>query len=183
MRIANIYFVLFFVATFCNAQNTYTFITKESLLYSLEPSDSIFYYQCHVEEVKEQIQTANGQTLTTQSKKITLTDKFVVYKTDSTYKVNYYVASLTVFPNRKFSGLKIREKKYWQFVKQKSKTLTEKDLKYFIALEKSGQPTTEYDFAITKYTTNQLIIKCKKDFKQLLIKGGYVLSSLVMTAN
>ncbi len=175
---SNIFFGLLVVTFSIKAQSTYSFVTKESLLHNLLPTDSVIYYQCHVVEAKEQIQTVGGQTLTTQSKKITITDKFAIYKLDSTYKMNFYTASLTVFPNRKFSGLKIREKKYWQFVKQKSKTLTEKDVKYFIALEKTGQATTEYDFAITKYTTNQLIIKAKKDFKQLLIKGDYLLSSL-----
>lgn len=155
------------------------FVPQNSLLYSLPLNDSATYYQCHVEQAIQQLSTASGQTITSKPQKFTITEKFVVIKTDSVnYKVRYYTSSLTAFPNRKFSGLKIREKKYWEFKKETEFVLTPTNLKYLVALETKGRETTEYDFAITKYTTNQLIIKTKKAFKQLVFDGDYVLSQL-----
>ncbi len=154
-------------------------VPEKSILYTLKLNDSITYYQCHVEQAVQQLSTAGGQTLTSNSKKFTITEKYVIVKTDSvTYNVKYYTSSLIAFPNRKFSGLKIREKKYWEFRKENEFKLTQTNLKYLIALESKGRETTEYDFAITKYTTNQLIIKTTKQFKQLVIDGDYVLSQL-----
>jgi hypothetical protein len=43
-------------------------------------------------------------------------------------------------------------------------------------LQTTGKETTEYDFAITKHTTNQIIIKQKKNFEQLLIKDKVSIS-------
>jgi hypothetical protein len=45
-----------------------------------------------------------------------------------------------------------------------------------VAIEAKGKETTEYDFVIDKYNTNQVIIKTKKNFKQLVIDGNYILS-------
>ncbi len=155
------------------------FIPQNSILYNLPLKDSATYYQCHVEQAVQQLSTVSGQTLTSKPQKFTITEKFVVIKIDSiNYNVRYYTSSLTVFPNRKFSGLKIREKKYWEFKKETEFILTQTNLKYLVALEAKGKETTEYDFAITKYTTNQLIIKTKKAFKQLVFDGDYVLSQL-----
>lgn len=75
--------------------------------------------------------------------------------------------------------LKIRERPYWSFKKEKTSELKEEDLKVFLALEKKGREAIEYDYAITRYTTNQIIIKKKKDFKQLVIEGNYVISKLI----
>ncbi|MBL7912536.1 MAG: hypothetical protein JNJ41_15860 [Bacteroidia bacterium] len=161
------------------AQNDSIVIPNNSILKNLNVGDSITYYQCHVEEAVQQLSTASGQTLTGKPQRYTITEKFVVKKNVDSYSVNYYASSLTVFPNRKFSGLKIREKPYWEFKKERSFVLSDKDLKYLIALEKKGKDAIEYDYAITKYNTNQLIIKTKKDFKQLVIDGNYILSKLL----
>ena len=150
-----------------------------SILKKVKDGDSIVYYQCHVEEAVQQLSTASGQTLTGKPQKYTITEKYVIKKIANDYSVDYYTSSLTVFPNKKFSGLKIREKSYWEFKKEKTFSLNEKDLKILLALEKKGKEAIEYDYAITKYNTNQLIIKFGKDFKQLVIDGNYVMSKLL----
>ena len=155
-------------------------IPKESLLSKLVPGDSLIFYQCHVEKAVKQLSTASGQTLTGNTQKYSITDKFVITKKSLGFSVNYYTSSFTVFPNRRFSGLKIREKAYWDFKKESSFELNEKTLNNLLALEKKGREAMEYDYAITKYTTNQLIIKYKKDFKQLVIDGDYVLSRFLL---
>jgi hypothetical protein len=154
-------------------------IPAASLLKNLKPGDSITYYQCHVELAIQQLSTSSGQTLTANQQKYTITEKYVMKKTADGYSIDYYTAALNVFPNKKFSGLKIREKPYWGFKKEKTFQLKAQDLKVFIALEKKGREAIEYDFAITKYTTNQLIIKSRKEFKQLVIDTDHVISKLI----
>lgn len=174
------FLILFLVSGFCvSAQTDSLIIPANSILKDLKVGDSLTYYQCHVEEATQQLSTVSGQTLTGKQQKYTITEKYVVRKNADGYSANYYTASLNVFPNRKFSALKIREKPYWGFKKEKEFTLSDKDLKYFIALEKKGKEAMEYDYAITKYNTNQLIIRKGKNFKQLVIDGNYFLSKLV----
>ena len=174
------FLIWFLVSVFGSfAQNDSLVIPASSILKNLKDGDSLTYYQCHVEEATQQLSTASGQTLTGKAQKYSITEKYVIKKKECNYSVNYYTSSLTVFPNKKFSGLKIREKSYWEFKKEKTFSLTEKDLKILIALEKKGREAIEYDYAITKYNTNQLIIKFGKDFKQLVIDGNYILSKLL----
>jgi hypothetical protein len=171
--------VLLFVACVFNAQIQDSLIkNSNSILKSLKIGDSITYYQCHVEEAVQQLSTVSGQTLTGKPQKYSITEKYVLKKSAEGYLVNYYSSSFSNFPNRRFSGLKIREKPYWEFKKEKTFTLSKKHIAMLIALENKGREAMEYDYAITKYTTNQLIIKHRKDFKQLVIEGNYVLSKL-----
>lgn len=155
-------------------------VLKASILKTVAIGDSITYYQCHVEEAVQQLTTASGQTLTGKPDRYSITEKYVITKTASGYSVNYYSSAMTGFPNRRFSGLKIRERDYWLFKYEKTFALNEQDLKVLLALEKKGREAIEYDYAITKYTTNQLIIKHKKDFKQLVIDGNYLLSKMIL---
>lgn len=155
-------------------------IPVSSMLHGLRNNDSVTYYQCHVEEAVQQISTASGQTLTGTPQKYSITEKYVVKKIGAAYSVSYYSSSLTIFPNRRFSALKIREKGYWEFKSEKHFELDETGLKVLIALEKKGREAMEYDYAITKYTTNQIIIRHRKNFKQLVIEGNYVLSKLIV---
>lgn len=173
---------IFFIFIFLNGQSQSSdslVIPSSSILKNLKDGDSLTYYQCHVEEAVQQLSTVSGQTLTGKQQKYTITEKYVVKKLSSGYFVNYYSSSLTIFPNRKFSALKIREKSCWEFKKEKTFVLTEQNLKVLIAIEKKGKEAVEYDYPITKYNTNQLIIKSGKDFKQLVIEGNYVLSKLL----
>jgi hypothetical protein len=154
-------------------------IPATSILSTLGGQDSIIYYQCHVEETTQQVSTASGQTFTTQPQKYSITEKYIIKKDTAGYSVKYFISSMIVLPNRKFSALKIREKDYWNFKKEKEKHLAEKDLQVLVALENKGHEANEYDFVINKYNTNQLIIKKKKNFKQLVIEGNYILSKLL----
>lgn len=176
------FLLLFFYCTvfYTVAQNNDSLVAaSNSILKNLKNGDSIIYYQCHVEEAIQQTSTVSGQTLTGKPQKYSITEKYVIKKNVGNYSVDYYTSSLTVFPNKKFSGLKIREKPYWEFKKEKRFSLNQKDLKILIALEKKGKEAIEYDYAITKHNTNQLIIKLRKDFKQLVIDGNYILSKLL----
>ncbi|PBQ32158.1 hypothetical protein CNR22_10360 [Sphingobacteriaceae bacterium] len=161
------------------SQNEPNTIASNSLFKDVKQGDSLTFYQCHVEEAVQQMATASGQTLTGKSQKYTITEKYVFHRNETGYSVSYYTSSLNVFPNKKFSGLKIRERPYWAFKLEKIFPLKEDDLKVFLALEKKGREAIEYDFAITRYTTNQIIIKQRKDFKQLVIDGNYVISKLI----
>lgn len=174
--------LLFLIAFNClKAQLFESIITiSASSLKQLQTGDSIIYYQCHVEDVGMQLKTASGQTLTSNPQKCSITEKMVVVKTNSNYLVRYYTSSLTILPNRKFSGLKIREKSYWNFRLDKQFPLTENQVKILIAIEQKGREAIEFDYIVSKYTTNQLIVKHKKNFKQLVIEGDYVLSRLLM---
>lgn len=154
--------------------------SSSSILKKLKLNDSIYYYQCHVEEAVQELTTSSGQVIKGEKQKYTITEKFVITKTEIGLNVKYYTSSLSIFPNKKFSGLKIREKPYWSFKLEKTIKLTEDILKVLLALEDKGREAMEYDYAITKYTTNQLIIKYKKDFKQLIIEKDYVLSKLIL---
>jgi hypothetical protein len=153
---------------------------SHSILKNFHPGDSVIYYQCHVEEAVQQITTVSGQTLVAKPQPYSITEKYVITKSASGYSVNYYSSAVTSFPNRRFSGLKVKERDYWLFKKEKTFSLNEHDLKILLALEKKGREAIEYDYAITKYTTNQIIIRLKKDFKQLVIDGNYVLSKLII---
>lgn len=139
------------------------------MLGKLITGDSLVYYQCRVVDADIQVNTGTQQ-IESKKQQITITEKFVITLKKNVYVVRYYTSGLTAFPNRKFSGLKIREKAYWNFTFRNERNLEEKEVQFLALLQSSGKETTEYDFAITKHTTNQLIIKQKKDFEQLLIK-------------
>lgn len=153
------------------------------MLSQLQSGDSLVYYQCHVEEAIQQLSTASGQTITGKPQRYTITEKYVVKREGDNYNVVYYTSSLSLFPNRRFSGLKIREKSYWEFKKEKSFALTEENKQVLKAIEKKGREAMEYDYPVTKYTTNQLIIRQRKNFRQLVIDGNYVLSKLMKQAS
>lgn len=154
-------------------------VEAKSMLAGLKQGDSLVLYQCHVEEGSQQVTTASGQTLTGTPQKYSITEKYVIVREQNAYRATYYTSSLTVFPNKKFSGLKIRERPYWLFQKEKTIILNSHDLKVLTTLEKKGREAIEYDYAITRYTTNQIIIKHRKNFKQLVIDGNYVISKLI----
>jgi hypothetical protein len=170
--------IVFFIFWNARAQTTASLIPQNSIFSTLNNYDSIVVYQCHVENVTPSLVSASGQTLTGKSQKSTITEKFVIYKRGDQYSFDSYGSTLVVFPNKKFSGLKIRERPYWYFGRTGSGLLNEKDLQVLLALEKKGREAIEYDFPISKYTTNQVIFKKGKNFKQLVIDGNYLISQL-----
>lgn len=176
-----VFILLFITSSKMLSQSTAGFlIPSSSMLSTLKSKDSIVYYQCHVEEATQQMSTSSGQIFTSSPQKYSITEKFVVVRDSLVYTARYYISSMILLPNRKFSGLKIREKPYWNFKKETEQILSDKDLKTLVVLENKGRDATEYDFTISKYTTNQLIIKKRKNFKQLVLDGNYVLSKLVL---
>jgi hypothetical protein len=177
------YFILIFLnVSKISSQAIGSFsIAASSMLNTLSKGDSLIYYQCHVEEATQQISTVSGQSFTSSPQKYSITEKYVVIKDSLKFRCKYFISSMIILPNRKFSGLKIREKAYWNFKKEKETVLSEKDLKYLVALENKGREAIEYDFVVDKYSSNQLIIKKKKNFKQLIIEGNYILSKLLFT--
>jgi hypothetical protein len=163
-------FVGFLFCLCCSAQTTIRFGEKYSstLVAQIPLNDSLNVYQCHVEEGTQTTVTNKGQVIEGKKQSYSITEKFVLLHTPEGYKLKYYTSSLTVFPNRKFSGLKKKERKYWNFKFEKEVLLNEHDVLVFAAAELLGKETTEYDFAITKYTTNQIIFNTKREFKQMV---------------
>lgn len=155
----------------------------QTTIFKLTLSDSAIYYQCRVVPADITVKTTDGSYTATQQT-ITVTEKFVVYKGHTGYRLRHYISGFTNYPNRKFSGLKLKERDYWKFVFQNEQTLSEQEVLFLAILEQSGKPTTEYDFAITKYTTNQVIIRYRKNFEQLLpSKNVSVSKALNLTRN
>ena len=171
--------ILFFFWNALYGQITFPERFGKTFISRLQENDSLVYYQCHVEEFTPQLNSASGQTITTAPEKYSLTEKFIIRRVNNKYEVKHFVSSYINLPNRRFSGQKIREKRYWNYKFLKSAELTEKSVLLLAALELKGQEPTEYDFAITKHTTNQIIIKNKKDFRQLVINGTYLISNII----
>lgn len=142
---------------------------------ALSTNDSLTYYQCHVEELTEQLITSTGEKITGKTKKSTITDKFVVTNKNGIYHLKYYTSTFNSFPNRKFTYLKIKEKEYWNFTLTKESDLNEHDVLMFAAIENKSHDTNEFDFVVDKYNTNALIITNKKMMRHLLVEGNYLL--------
>lgn len=154
-------------------------ISSNSAFSQLKTNDSVIVYQCHVESATQQLSTASGQTITGTAQKYSITEKYSIIKSDTGYRVNYFIASMSAFPNKKFAGLKFKERSYWHFKFIKTFQLSDTDLKVFLALENKGKEAIVYDYGISKYNTNQLVIRYQNDYKQLVIDGSYVLSKLI----
>jgi hypothetical protein len=169
--------VLFFSG---RAQNNQPFIIPETSLLSLvKTGDSIIYYQGHVAEPAKEAHLSSDQPDTLSLKPFTLSDKFVITRKGADYLLTHYTATLQVFPNHRFSGLKVREKSYWGFAKKQSVVLNQDNLELLVLLEKKGREAMEYDYPLTRYTRNQLIIKYGKNFKQLVIDRGWLITSML----
>ena len=141
---------------------------SKSLLANLAAGDSVVCYQCHVETATVTLQTAQGQTLSGSSSLNSITEKFVIKKTADAFQLFYYTSDYTQLPNRRFSGLKIREKEYWHFTLQAGKLIEQTDVDKLESLLKDGREAIEYDFVISKYTQNQIILKRGKRYRQLV---------------
>jgi hypothetical protein len=143
----------------------------------------VIYYQCYVKTHCKEENTPAGEIVTDKIEKYSVTRKFVVLKQNQDYLVTEYISPYTRLPNRRFSGLKIREQPYWEFTKERSFTLSGKGLQNLIDMESQGREAIEFDYAVTKYTTNQLIIKRGKNFKQLVIENDHLLSATSLQNN
>ncbi|MCB0410608.1 MAG: hypothetical protein KDD29_10345 [Flavobacteriales bacterium] len=121
----------------------------------------------------------DGANKHSSEKTISITEKFVICNNNSNYILRYFKSDLYLFPNRKFSGLKIREKNYWNFSYVSQKKLSESEVKFLSIIQTKGKEAIEYDYAITKYTTNQIIIKNKKNYRQLVMDSTLSISSML----
>lgn len=158
-----------------SAQTNSDKLIKNTLLAKLNTNDSLIYYQCRATTAAIEIKTGN-QKIESKEQHISITEKFVIIHTSTNYLIRYFTSGMTILPNRKFSGLKLREKSYWEFKFKSERALTDEELAFLSGLQSAGKETTEYDFTISKYTTNQIIIKKQKDFEQLLIKDKLSIS-------
>ncbi len=151
---------------------------KNTLLFKLADGDSMIYYQCHVEAAEQELRTASGHTLNSTAKNLSITEKFVLRKQNGAYTLTHFVSVLTMCPNRRFSGLKFKEKAYWEFFYKESKTLSEKDLLILEGIEAIGKEANEYDFAISTQNNNQIIVLSGSQSKQLGLPNGLLLSKV-----
>lgn len=170
---------LFNVKTKAQEIKTENLIPENSLFNKLKENDSLLIYQCHVETANQEIITQSGQQLTVKNHEVTITEKYVIYKTQSGYRLSYFESSYTAFPNKKFAGLKFKEKSIWGFKKKAEIIMNATAIKVFVALEKKGNEAIVYDYYITRYNKNQIIIRTTNDYRQLLIEGDYVISKLI----
>ena len=168
-------FVLLICSTFGISQITFSEDLAKTMLGKLQKGDSLTYYQCRATEASVQITTGTQQ-LETKSQAVSITEKFVIVRVGDAYTLKYFVSGMTALPNRKFSGLKMREKDYWNFTFKNKHELSPVEIFFLAGLEKIGRPTIEYDFTVSKYTTNQMIIRQRKNFEQLLLKDKLSIS-------
>lgn len=178
IRTISCLFIFLGLAGFAQSSETVS-INSGSVFKNLKIFDSLVFYQCHVESGTQQLSTASGQTITGASKKYTITEKYILIKVEEGYQVKYFISALNIFPNKKFAGLKFKEKFYWEFQQKKNFALKEIDIRAFLAMEEKGKDAIVYDYGITKYNTNQIIIRYSNDYKQLVIDGPYVISKLI----
>lgn len=176
------YFFILTLPLINNAQTISKSISKQSLFYELN-ADSLTVYECRVSEATQELTTADGQKIKTGSQKLTITNKYHIKCINNSYQIHIYTAGITPFPNRKFSGLKIREKKYWEFRLDTSFVLSNKQLALFLIAEDKGKEANEYDYAITKHTRYQLIFKRRKNFKQLVFDQSLNLKQRILNVN
>lgn len=184
----NLYFLIWFFTVHLNfAQSNSSVKFPDSYLKTaiaeLKDGDSLLFYQCHVEEAVTEITKADGEKIKGESKKISITEKFVVYLHSGNFEMKYFTSTLTNLPNRKFTYLKVREKDYWNFKLEKNTALNEHDVLVFAAIEYKSHATTEYDFVVDKYNTNALIIRNKKIMKHLVVEGNHLIGKNLNALN
>ena len=68
---------------------------KKTHIAKLKNKDSLVYYQCHVDEATQELTTSSGQKIISGKKKLTITEKFVIHKTDTDYSCKYFTSSVT----------------------------------------------------------------------------------------
>lgn len=149
---------------------------QKSHISKLKNGDSLYFYQCHVDEAKQELTTSTGQKITTKAKRLTITEKFVIHKIDSAYFCKYYVSPLTNYPNKKFPYLTLTEVTNWDFEFKQRKQLSQQEVLLLAAFETKTHAITHYELNINKTCPNEVIIKGKNVNEQFMIEGDYLLS-------
>jgi hypothetical protein len=174
--------LLFFVCTIIKVHAQHILFPghlKKKYISKLQNNDSIVYYQCHVDEASQELTTSTGQKITSKKRKLTITEKFALYKQDSTYTVKYYASSVTNYPNKKFPYLTLTEVSNWGFELQKTKTLNQQEVLLIAAMETKTHDIVHYELNINKTCPNQIIVCYKKNREQYLVDGDYLLSKIL----
>lgn len=141
----------------------------------LLPGDSLIYYQCHVDEASQELTTASGQKISTKAKKVTITEKFVISNRDGVYGLRYYVSGFNEYPNKKFAYLTLKETATWAFEYKQSGVLTPQDVLLLAAFENKTHDIVHYELKINKSCPNEVVIADRKDRRQLIVEGAYLL--------
>lgn len=170
------------ISCFAHSQDVFQNNSK-SLISKLREGDSICYYQCHVELANQQLVTASGQSISSSGKNVSVNEKFVIRRTPQAYTIKHYCSGLNLLPNRRFSGLKFREKPYWEFRVAGTKELDSTELMLLEKLEDKGRDATEYDYAVTLQSSNQVIILYGNKVKQFTLPKGLLLSDIMRRPN
>lgn len=172
--------LLFLIPHFFYAQESiFPEHLKNSYISKLKKSDSIVFYQCHVDTVKQELTTSSGQNITSKNKKITLTEKFVITLIDSAYYCKYYTSSFTDFPNKKFAYLTLKEVKNWNFELNNVKKLTKQELLLIAAFESKTHDIVHYELNVNKSNQNEIIVHYQKEKRQLIVEGNYTISKVL----
>jgi hypothetical protein len=152
---------------------------QKTQIAKLQSSDSLVYYQCHVDEASQELTTSSGQKIRSKKRKLTITEKFVILKKDSVYTCRYYTSPFTNYPNKKFPYLTLKEVTNWNFEVQKEKALSTQEVQLVAALETKTHAIVHYELNINKSCSNEVIICSKKDKEQFIVEGDYLLSKLL----
>jgi hypothetical protein len=149
---------------------------KKTQIAKLQSGDSLTYYQCHVDSASQEITTSGGQKIKSKKNKITLTEKFIIHKSDSVYTCKYFTSPITNYPNKKFPYLTLTEVKNWEFEIKKTKSLSIEETLVIAALETKTHSIVHYELNINKTCPNELIVIGKNVNEQFIIEGNYLLS-------
>jgi hypothetical protein len=171
--------LLIFNLNIFSQKNIFPEHLRKAQIAKLNSADSLIYYQCHLDSASQEITTSAGLKIKAKKKRITLTEKYVIYKTDSVYSCNYSTSSITNYPNKKFPYLTLKEVENWGFEIRKTKVLTTEELLLIAALELKTHCITHYELNINKTCPNEIIIKGKKISEQFIVEGNYLLSKIV----
>ena len=153
---------------------------KNTNIARLKEIDSLVYYQCHAESVKEQkVTTEDGKVIELKGKKqfITITEKYKLSKKGETYRLEHFNSPTTYYPNKKYTYLKLTEKSYWGFSKDMDTILPKEDVLRLAAYETKLRSITEYDFKVIDNNGPQLIINGKKISEQFRLTENILLSN------
>jgi len=156
---------------------------KKTEIAKLHTNDSLVYYQCHVDEATQELITGSGQKFTTKKRKLTITEKFVIYKKDSVYTCKYFNSPVTNYPNKKFPYLTLKEVANWDFELKKTKPLTSQELLLLAAMEIRTHAIIHYELNINKTCPNEIVIWSKKDKDQYMVEGDYLMSKILNCNN
>ena len=176
MKLIAFAIVLLFKFNFYSQSVVFAKHLKKTQNANLQSGDSLTYYQCHVDSASQEITTSKGQKIKTKKKKITLTEKFVIHKSDSVYTCKYFTSSITNYPNKKFPYLTLKEVSNWEFEVQKIKILSAEETLLIAALETKTHSIIHYELNINKTCPNELILIGKNSCEQFIIEGNYLLS-------